>query len=52
MTPAGLICLATNLAVDVSSTAIRAALQDRVDPGALIPVGVLDYIKQHHLYQN
>lgn len=52
MTPAGLICLATNLAVDVSSTAIRAALQDRVDPGALIPAGVLDYIKQHHLYQN
>ncbi|WP_414691425.1 nicotinate-nucleotide adenylyltransferase [Noviherbaspirillum sp.] len=51
-TPAGLAYLATNLAVDISATQIRAALERGADAGALIPAGVLDYIKQHHLYGN
>ena len=48
----GLSHLANDLAVDISATQIRAALQrgERVD--ALIPPRVLDYIKQHHLYQS
>lgn len=50
-TPHGLTCLAPNLAVDISATQIRAALERGDDTGALIPSGVLDYIKQHHLYR-
>lgn len=44
--------LASGLAVDISATEIRASLQrgDRLD--LLIPATVLDYIKQHHLYQS
>lgn len=56
-TPHGLAFVATSLAVDVSSTAIRTALAGRPDgatqdvpPGAL-PGAVLDYIRHHHLYQ-
>jgi nicotinate-nucleotide adenylyltransferase len=50
--PQGLSYLASGLAVDISATEIRAALQrgDRLD--ALIPPPVLDYIQQHHLYQS
>jgi nicotinate-nucleotide adenylyltransferase len=51
-TPAGLTYLATNLAVDVSATQIRAALQRKESPGTLLPPGVLDYIERHHLYQS
>jgi nicotinate-nucleotide adenylyltransferase len=51
-TPHGLTYLATDLAVDISATRIRAALESRQHADALIPPGVLDYIKQHHLYQN
>ena len=51
-TPDGLAFLATNLSVDISATQIRAAFQGGGDPGPLIPPGVLDYIKQHHLYQS
>lgn len=47
----GLTCVATNLAVDISATGIRAALQHGQQPDSLIPPAVLDYIKQHHLYQ-
>ncbi|OGS97752.1 MAG: nicotinate (nicotinamide) nucleotide adenylyltransferase, partial [Gallionellales bacterium RBG_16_56_9] len=50
-TPHGGAYLATGLAVDVSATAIRAALQRGERPGSLVPSGVLDYIQQHHLYQ-
>lgn len=50
-TPHGLTCIAANLSVDISATQIRAALKCGEDAGALIPSGVLDYIKQHHLYQ-
>lgn len=48
----GLAYLASNLAVDISSTAIRAALQHGERPEQLVPAGVLDYIQQHHLYQS
>ncbi|HJV79504.1 nicotinate-nucleotide adenylyltransferase [Noviherbaspirillum sp.] len=46
----GLTTIATNLAVDISATHIRAALERGERADALIPPGVLDYIKQHHLY--
>ena len=50
-TPHGLAHIAANLAIDVSSTQIRQALQDDGLPASLLPAGVLDYIKQHHLYR-
>lgn len=53
-TPAGLAFIATNLALDVSSTAIRASLASGGDAGdalGQLPAPVLDYIRQHHLYQ-
>jgi nicotinate-nucleotide adenylyltransferase len=50
-TPAGLAFLTTTLAIDVSATEIRAALQRGEHPLSLIPHGVLDYIKIHHLYR-
>lgn len=51
-TPKGLAYMATNLAVDISATQIRAALDQGADVTSLIPAGVLDYIQQHHLYRN
>lgn len=50
-TPQGMTYLATNLAVDISATEIRAALQRGEQPYSLLPPRVLDYIEQHHLYQ-
>ena len=44
--------LASSLEVDISSTEIRSLLQRGERPESLIPAGVLDYIEQHHLYQN
>lgn len=51
-TPHGLSYLATDLAVDLSATALRAALTRGEQAISLAPPGVLDYIKQHHLYQS
>ncbi|MEO8837854.1 MAG: nicotinate (nicotinamide) nucleotide adenylyltransferase [Herbaspirillum sp.] len=52
----GLIYLLSDLAIDISSTAIRIALQTtiRSAPAAVpeLPSAVLDYIQYHHLYQN
>ena len=48
----GLAYLAPNLAVDISATGIRAALQRGERPISLVPPGVLDYIEQHHLYKS
>lgn len=48
----GKACLASSLDVDISSTGIRALLQQGARPESLIPARVLDYIEQHHLYQN
>lgn len=50
--PCGKTCLAGELSVDISSTGIRNALKQGDRPAALIPHAVLDYIEQHHLYQN
>jgi nicotinate-nucleotide adenylyltransferase len=55
-TPAGLVCLAHTLAVDISATGVRALLrggsEERTDANSLVPPVVLDYIQQHHLYKN
>jgi nicotinate-nucleotide adenylyltransferase len=58
--PAGKVCLAHTLAVDISATQVRAALKHGVeigenagtDVGALLSPQVLDYIQQHNLYKN
>jgi nicotinate-nucleotide adenylyltransferase len=51
-TPHGLACIAANLRMAVSATEIRAALAQGDNVDALLPPAVLDYIKQHHLYEN
>ncbi len=51
-TPAGLTYLARDLQINVSATEIRAALQNRQSPTALVPAPVLDYIKENNLYRN
>jgi nicotinate-nucleotide adenylyltransferase len=50
-TPSGRVFLAEALAVDISATQIRAALQRGEQANSLIPVVVLDYIQQHNLYK-
>ncbi|WP_370663427.1 nicotinate-nucleotide adenylyltransferase [Massilia rhizosphaerae] len=56
--PAGKVCLAHTLAVDVSATQVREALHAASrtgqvsDLGALVAPQVLDYIQQHNLYKN
>ncbi|WP_151636024.1 nicotinate-nucleotide adenylyltransferase [Noviherbaspirillum aerium] len=51
-TPHGLGFIAGKLAIDISATQIRGALQHEHSVGTLIPGGVLDYIQQHHLYKS
>jgi nicotinate-nucleotide adenylyltransferase len=51
-TPHGLISLARELAVDISATEIRAALQREQQANSLISPVVLDYIHQHNLYKS
>jgi len=51
-TPCGRTYLAQDLAVDISATQIRAALQRGEQANSLIPPLVLDYIEQHHLYKS
>ncbi len=48
----GFTYIASNLAVDISATQIRAALRRGDKPSRLVPPIVLDYIEQHHLYKN
>ena len=50
-TPSGHTHLADNLAVDISSTQVRAALQRGEQANSLISPVVLDYIQQHNLYK-
>ena len=50
-TPSGHVYLAQTLAVDISSTQVRAALQRGEQANSLIPRVVLDYIQQHNLYE-
>ncbi|HEX7641710.1 MAG TPA: nicotinate-nucleotide adenylyltransferase [Burkholderiaceae bacterium] len=49
--PAGLTCIAADLDVDVSATAIRSALERGEQPAGL-PSAVLHYIHTHQLYKN
>ena len=59
-TPAGLVCMAHTLAVDISATEVRALLkgEDKTEgasqevPASLLPRVVLDYIQQHNLYKS
>lgn len=51
-TAQGLTFLAPDLAVDIAATTIRAALQRGERPISQLPLGVLDYIEQHHLYKS
>ena len=51
-TPAGKVYVEDTLAVDVSATQIRAALQRGERASSLISPVVLDYIQQHHLYND
>jgi nicotinate-nucleotide adenylyltransferase len=52
--PAGKVCLAHTLAIDISATQVRAALhaEPRTHISALVAPQVLDYIQQHNLYKN
>ena len=50
-TPCGLVNVAPSLAVDVSATEIRSALCQGDNANAFLPLVVLDYIQQHHLYK-
>jgi nicotinate-nucleotide adenylyltransferase len=50
-TPSGRVFLAEALAVDISATQIRAALQRGKQANSLISEVVLDYIQQHNLYK-
>ena len=59
-TPAGLVCMAHTLAVDISATEVRALLKGENKPGgasqeapaSLLARVVLDYIQQHNLYKS
>jgi nicotinate-nucleotide adenylyltransferase len=55
-TPAGRVCLAHTLAVDISATRVREALRAGAQPGidisACLAPQVLDYIQQHNLYKS
>jgi nicotinate-nucleotide adenylyltransferase len=48
----GLAYLAQDLAIDVSATEIRSAIQRGERPEMLVPPQVLDYIESHHLYRS
>ena len=52
--PAGRVCLAHTLAVDISATQVRAAVHEGkgTDISALLAPQVLDYIQQHNLYKS
>jgi nicotinate-nucleotide adenylyltransferase len=51
-TPAGLVCVAQTLAVDISATQVRAAVHDGSKANILVAPVVLDYIQQHNLYKS
>lgn len=47
---AGLLYFQGVTALDISATAIRQLLADGRNPKFLLPDGVIDFIRQHHLY--
>lgn len=50
-TPSGIITMRQVTALDISSTAIRRALQGRQSVHYLMPDSVIDYIENHQLYR-
>ncbi|MGZ5202912.1 MAG: nicotinate-nucleotide adenylyltransferase [Telluria sp.] len=50
--PAGRVCLAHTLAVDISATTVRDAIRHGNNANGLVAPVVLDYIQQHHLYKS
>lgn len=48
--PAGKIFIAPTPMYDISATEIRQRLESGVDCGEWVPVAVLDFIRQQHLY--
>lgn len=50
--PAGQIMPLAMTQLDISATHIREILEMGASPRYLLPDGVLDYIRQHHLYRN
>ena len=48
----GLALFAANLSCDVSSTAVRSALARGEQAAQYLSPPVLDYVRQHHLYQS
>lgn len=50
--PAGLVCIAHTLAVDISATGVRNAIREGTSANTLVAPQVLDYIQQHNLYKS
>lgn len=48
---AGKLCFQQVTQLDISATAIRAMIADKRNPGFLLPDAVLEYIRQHKLYE-
>ncbi|MGZ8927309.1 MAG: nicotinate-nucleotide adenylyltransferase [Methylobacter sp.] len=48
---AGKLCFQQVTQLDISATAIRAMIADKQNPGFLLPDAVIEYIKQHKLYE-
>ncbi|MDP2795557.1 MAG: nicotinate-nucleotide adenylyltransferase [Sulfurisoma sp.] len=48
--PAGALRAFTLVAGTVSATATRSMIKAGQDPGGWLPPGILDYIRNHHLY--
>ncbi|MGZ5010572.1 MAG: nicotinate-nucleotide adenylyltransferase [Methylobacter sp.] len=48
---AGKLCFQQVTQLDISATAIRAMIADKRNPGFLLPDAVIEYIKQHKLYE-
>lgn len=48
--PHGKTCLISSLNINISSTLVRNLLQRNQRPISLIPIKVLNYIEQYHLY--
>jgi nicotinate-nucleotide adenylyltransferase len=50
-TTAGKLSFQQVTQLDISATAIRAMIADKQNPGFLLPDAVIEYIKQHKLYE-
>ncbi len=48
---AGKLCFQQVTQLDISATAIRNIIADKLNPGFLLPDAVIEYIKQHQLYE-